>query len=39
MSYERLITAWDLTPEQATTALTWTIGLVEAAIREGREPG
>jgi AcrR family transcriptional regulator len=39
MSYERLITAWDLTPEQATTALTWTIGLVEAAIREERAPG
>jgi AcrR family transcriptional regulator len=39
MSYERLITAWDLTPEQATTALTWTIGLVEAAIKQGRGPG
>lgn len=39
MSYERLITAWDLTPEQATAAITWTIGLVEAAIRDGRLPG
>jgi len=39
MSYERLITAWDLAPEQATTAITWVIALVEAAIREGRGPG
>lgn len=39
MSYERLITAWELAPEQATTAITWVIGLVEAAIREGRPPG
>jgi AcrR family transcriptional regulator len=39
MSYERLITAWDLAPEQATAAITWVIGLVETAIREGRGPG
>jgi hypothetical protein len=39
MSYERLITAWDLAPEQATAAITWVIALVEAAIREGRGPG
>jgi AcrR family transcriptional regulator len=39
MSYERLLTAWDLTPEQATRAITWVIGLIEAAIREGRGPG
>ena len=39
MSYERLVTAWDLAPEQATTAITWVIGLVETAIREGRGPG
>lgn len=39
VSYERLVTAWELTPAQATRAITWTIGLVEAAIREGRGPG
>jgi AcrR family transcriptional regulator len=38
MAYERLVMAWDLTPQQATTALTWAIGLVEDAIREGRGP-
>jgi AcrR family transcriptional regulator len=38
MSYERLVAAWELTPEQATTAITWVIGIIEAAIREGRGP-
>jgi hypothetical protein len=38
MSYERLVTAWDLAPEQATTAITWVIALVEAAIGDGRGP-
>jgi hypothetical protein len=38
MSYERLVAAWELTPEQATTAITWVIGLIEAAVREGRAP-
>jgi len=39
MSYERLVTAWELSPQQATRAITWVIGLIEAAIREGRAPG
>jgi AcrR family transcriptional regulator len=38
MSYERLVTAWELSPEQATRAITWVIGLIEAAIRDGRAP-
>ena len=38
MSYERLVTGWELTPAQATAAITWVIGLVEAAIREGQGP-
>jgi hypothetical protein len=38
MSYDRLVAAWELTPQQATRALTWAMGLVEAAIREGRGP-
>jgi hypothetical protein len=37
-SYERLVTAWELSPQQATRAITWVIGLIEAAIREGRTP-
>jgi AcrR family transcriptional regulator len=39
MSYERLVAAWELTPEQATAAITWVIALIEAAVREGRVPG
>jgi AcrR family transcriptional regulator len=39
MAYERLVASWELTPEQASRALTWAIGLVEAAIREGHGPG
>jgi len=35
---KRLVTGWELTPAQATAAITWVIGLVEAAIREGRGP-
>ena len=38
ISYERLVTAWELSPQQATRAITWVIGLIEAAIREGRTP-
>ena len=39
MSYDRLVTSWQLDPGQAARAVTWVIGLVEAAIREGRGPG
>jgi AcrR family transcriptional regulator len=38
-SYERLITEWELDPEQAIETVRWAIGLVEAAIRDGRRPG
>jgi hypothetical protein len=38
MSYERLVAAWELTPQQASRAITWVIGLIEAALREGRAP-
>ncbi len=38
-AYERPVAAWELTPQQTTSAITWAIGLVEAAIREGRGPG
>ena len=38
-SYERLISAWGLDPGEATRAVGWVIGLIEAAVRAGRGPG
>lgn len=38
-SYERLLTSWKLEPADATRAVTWVIGLLLEAIREGRRPG
>lgn len=38
VSYERMVVDWELDPEMAIGALTWTIGLVEAAIRTGAAP-
>jgi AcrR family transcriptional regulator len=38
VSYERMVVDWELTSEDAIRGLTWTIGLVEQAVREGREP-
>jgi AcrR family transcriptional regulator len=38
VSYERMIVDWDLAPEDAIRGLTWTIGLVEAAVRAGEVP-
>jgi AcrR family transcriptional regulator len=37
-SYERLVTDWQLDRAEATRAITWAIGLVEQAVREGRRP-
>jgi AcrR family transcriptional regulator len=37
-SYERLVVDWDLDPNDAIKGATWVIGLVEAAIRDGRRP-
>lgn len=37
-SYERLVADWKLDPEQAIRGVTWVMGLVEAAIRDGRRP-
>jgi len=39
VSYEKLVTDWDLQPDEAIGGLTWVIGLVREAIREGRRPG
>jgi AcrR family transcriptional regulator len=37
-SYERLVVDWDLDREQAIRAVTWVIGLLEAAVRRGSGP-
>jgi AcrR family transcriptional regulator len=38
VSYERLVTDWELDPQDAIRAITWVIRLVEDAVREGRRP-
>jgi AcrR family transcriptional regulator len=38
VSYERLVVDWELDPQDAIRAITWVIGLVEDAVREGRRP-
>ncbi len=37
-SYERLASDWGLDTEEAIRAMTWAIGLVEDAIRDGNRP-
>jgi AcrR family transcriptional regulator len=37
-SYERLVNEWQLDRDEAIRALTWTIGLVESAIRDDQRP-
>jgi AcrR family transcriptional regulator len=37
-AYERLVASWDLAPGEAIEALTWVIGLVERAVRQGERP-
>jgi AcrR family transcriptional regulator len=39
VSYERLVTDWEVGPKEAIRGITWVIGLVEDAIRESRGPG
>jgi len=36
--YERLIAAWGFDNDRATGAITWLIGLIEQAIRDGNHP-
>jgi AcrR family transcriptional regulator len=38
VSYERMVVDWELAPEDAILGLTWTIRLVEAAVRTGVSP-
>ena len=36
--YERLVAEWQLEPDQAVAGITWVIGLIEDAVRQGRGP-
>jgi AcrR family transcriptional regulator len=36
--YERLVADWGLDSDQAVAGITWVIGLIEEAVREGRRP-
>ena len=36
--YERLVAEWHLDSDEAVRGITWVIGLIEAAVREGRGP-
>ena len=36
--YERLVADWGLDADQAVAGITWVIGLIEEAVREGRRP-
>ena len=38
VSYERLVSEWQLAPRDAISALTWAVGLVEDAVRQNRRP-
>jgi AcrR family transcriptional regulator len=38
-TYERLVTDWVMDRDQAIETVSWAIGLVEEAIREGQRPG
>ena len=37
-AYERLTADWQMDHEQAVRTLTWAIGLVSDAVRQGRRP-
>ncbi len=36
--YERMVEAWNMSPEHAVRAITWLVKLVEEATRDGRQP-
>ena len=37
--YEHLVVDWELDDDEAVAGITWLIGLVEQAVRDGRPPG
>lgn len=38
-TYERLAHDWELDPDRVVRTVVWVIGMVEAAVRDGRGPG
>ena len=38
VAYGRLVTYWGMTPDAAADTLTWAVGLVQHAIRDGERP-
>ncbi len=38
VAFERLVTDWELDPKEATAAITWTIELIQRALRDGPRP-
>ncbi len=38
-TYERLVVDWEIDHDRAVRGITWVIGLVEQAVRDGRGPG
>jgi AcrR family transcriptional regulator len=38
VSYERLVSEWRFSPQDAISAITWAVGLVEDAVRQNRRP-
>lgn len=39
VSYERIVVDWDVDAKEAIRGITWVVGLIRAAIAEGRGPG
>jgi hypothetical protein len=37
-TYERLVENWNMDHEQAVRGITWVVGLLEQAVRDGRGP-
>jgi AcrR family transcriptional regulator len=37
-TFERLVSDWEMDPEQAIRTVTWAIGLVQDAVQSGRPP-
>jgi AcrR family transcriptional regulator len=38
VSFERMVTDWDLDPNEAIAGITWTIGLIQRALDDGPSP-
>jgi AcrR family transcriptional regulator len=38
VAYERLVADWELDPKEAIRGITWVMGLVQDAVRQGRRP-